>query len=371
MRFGLVLRRAGLPAGPADTQAALHALDAIDIGDRCQFRAALRATLTHRRDDQPVFKAAFTAFWRGPADGTPEAGEPVTQAASPGARRVAEATASTAPKQAEPRHPQQSQASSPAQVVRAMDFAAMGEAEITAARRAIARLKLPNDVRRTRRRRPDPAGRRVELAATIGRALRDGGEITDFARSTARRAPPKLVVLCDISGSMSAYAPMFLLFLHTLATHRPYVSVFLFGTSLTNVTRQLRGRDPEAALLAMGGAVHDWSGGTRIAAALGTFNRDWGRRLLGQGATVLLLTDGLDRAGPEGQAALESEMARLHRTCRHLIWLNPLLRYDGFEPRAASIRAMLPHVDFFRSAHNIASLESLAALLSTRTERPA
>ncbi len=196
------------------------------------------------------------------------------------------------------------------------------------------------------------------------RALMRGGLIGDFARSRPRRVQPPLVVLCDISGSMQPYAPMLLRFVHALGLRRR-VHVFLFGTRLTNVTRALAARDPEVAMQAVAAAIQDWSGGTRIAEALRVFNHRWGRRVLGQGASVLLLTDGLDRSVAGAAAAdLGAEMARLRRGCKTLIWLNPLLRWSGFAPRAASIAAMLPHVDFFRSAHNLASLAQVSELLS-------
>jgi uncharacterized protein with von Willebrand factor type A (vWA) domain len=203
------------------------------------------------------------------------------------------------------------------------------------------------------------------MAGTWRGALRDGGMLTDFARTRRRMVQPPLVLLCDISGSMQPYAPMLLRFIHALKLRRRRVHVFLFGTRLTNVTRAMEARDPEVAMRAVGGAVADWSGGTRIAAALHAFNQGWSRRVLGQGARVLLLTDGLDRGdAASGLADLEAEMARLHRNCTKLIWLNPLLRWSGFTPRAASIAAMLPHVDIFRPAHNLASLGQVADILS-------
>ena len=178
-----------------------------------------------------------------------------------------------------------------------------------------------------------------------------------------REVSPPLVVLVDISGSMSQYSRIFLHFLHMLASRRKRVHVFLFGTRLTNVTRQIANRDPDAAVEACTSLVKDWSGGTRIGETLKEFNRLWSRRVLGQGAVVLLLTDGLER---EGVDLLEQEMDRLHRSCRRLIWLNPLLRFDGFEARARGVRAMLPHVDEFRAVHNLNSLKGLADSLSSR-----
>jgi hypothetical protein len=173
---------------------------------------------------------------------------------------------------------------------------------------------------------------------------------------------PPIVILADISGSMSQYTRIFLHFMHVLSERRR-VHSFLFGTRLTNVTRQIRLKDPDEALAACSGAVLDWSGGTRIATALHTFNRLWGRRVLGQGAIVLLFSDGLERDTDED---LDAEMDRLHRSCRRLIWLNPLLRYGGFEAKARGIRAMLPHVDEFRPIHSLAAVADLCEALSDK-----
>jgi uncharacterized protein with von Willebrand factor type A (vWA) domain len=249
-----------------------------------------------------------------------------------------------------------------------MDFEAMSAEEIADAKREIRRLVLPLDLRRTRRLRADPLGPATDLRRTIRNSLRQGGEILTIARNRQVMRPPPLVVLCDISGSMSRYAQILLHFLHAVTNDRDRVQVFLFGTRLSNVTRQLRHRDPEAAFQMVSHVVPDWSGGTRIGEALNTFNRLWARRVLGQGAIVLLITDGLDRDGAKG---LAENMDRLHRSCRRLIWLNPLLRWAGFEPKSQGIRAILPHVDDFRPVHNLASLRALVDLLSRPVPRRA
>jgi hypothetical protein len=249
-----------------------------------------------------------------------------------------------------------------------MDFEAMGADEIAEAKREIRRLVLPLDLRRTRRLRADSLGPVTDLRRTIRQSLRQGGEILTIARNRHLRRPPPLVVLCDISGSMSRYAQILLHFLHAVTNDRDRVHVFLFGTRLSNVTRQLRHRDPEVAFQMVSHVVPDWSGGTRIGEALESFNRLWARRVLAQGAVVLLITDGLDRDGARG---LADNMDRLHRSCRRLIWLNPLLRWAGFEPKSQGIRAMLPHVDDFRPVHNLASLRALVDLLSRPAPRRA
>jgi hypothetical protein len=243
-----------------------------------------------------------------------------------------------------------------------MDFEAMGAEEIADAKAAMRKLSMPLDLRTTRRRRADPAGPHFDLRATIRASLRQGGEILSIARTRRAEKPPPLVVICDISGSMARYAQILLHFLHGVANDRDRVAIFLFGTRLTNITRQLRHRDPEVAFQLVAHAVPDWSGGTRIGEALGLFNRQWARRVLGQGAVVLLVTDGLDR---DGAAGLAENMERLHKSCARLIWLNPLLRWDGFAPKSQGIRAMLPHVDEFRPVHNLDSLRALIATLST------
>jgi uncharacterized protein with von Willebrand factor type A (vWA) domain len=237
----------------------------------------------------------------------------------------------------------------------------MSATEIAAAKAEIRRLVLPLDLRRTRRRRADRAGPEIDLRGTLRASLRQGGEILNLARRRRTTRPPPLVVICDISGSMARYTQILLHFVHAVANLRERVHVFLFGTRLSPITRQLRHRDPEIAFQMVAHIVPDWSGGTRIGEALALFNRFWARRVLAQGAVVLFVSDGLDRDGARG---LAENMDRLHRSCRRLVWLNPLLRWDGFSPRSQGIRAMLPYVDEFRPVHNLASLRELVSLLS-------
>ncbi|HAO41178.1 MAG TPA: VWA domain-containing protein, partial [Afipia sp.] len=215
--------------------------------------------------------------------------------------------------------------------------------------------------RRPRRFKPDARGQRLDLRRTLRGSLRTGGEIVKFQRLRGIDKPAPIVALLDISGSMTDYTRLFLQFLHAITDARKRVSVFLFGTRLTNVTRALRARDPDEALAACSSSVEDWAGGTRIATSLHNFNNLWGRRVLGQGAIVLLISDGLER---EADSRLEFEMDRLHRSCRRLIWLNPLLRFEGFEAKAQGIKMMLPHVDEFRPVHNLKSMEGLIGALT-------
>jgi uncharacterized protein with von Willebrand factor type A (vWA) domain len=213
----------------------------------------------------------------------------------------------------------------------------------------------------TRRHLPDPRGLRLDMRRTLRASLRTGGDIIDIHRLGRIEKPAPIVALLDISGSMSEYTRLFLHFLHAVGDARKRVSVFLFGTRLTNVTRALRQRDPDEALASCSAAVEDWAGGTRIATSLHNFNKLWARRVLSQGAIVLLISDGLER---EADSKLAFEMDRLHRSCRRLIWLNPLLRFGGFEAKAQGIKMMLPHVDEFRPVHNLSSIQELITTLS-------
>jgi uncharacterized protein with von Willebrand factor type A (vWA) domain len=370
MHFARLLRRAGLRVGPADMLAAQQALSLVDIGNKPQAQAAMRATMVHRHEDADIFDHAFALYWRAPAETAAaapglDANAPPPETAPPGSKRIEDAFRPHAAQNHAPdERPAEFDASmtvSERERLQTMDFEAMSAAQIAQAKAEIARLHLPLDEKRTRRHRPDSAGPRIDLRATMRASRRTGGELALIARTSRTTRPPPLVVLCDISGSMARYAQILLHFLHAVANDRDRVQSFLFGTRLTNITRHLKSRDPEVAFQLVAHAVPDWSGGTRIGETIAQFNRDWSRRVLGQGAVVLLVTDGLDR---EGGAGLAEEMERLHKSCSRLVWLNPLLRWDGFAPKSQGIRAMLPHVDEFRTVHSIASLKSLIATLS-------
>jgi uncharacterized protein with von Willebrand factor type A (vWA) domain len=383
MHFARLLRRAGLPVGPAEAIAAQEALTRIDLASKIEARTALRTSMIHRHEHQEVFDQAFALFWRDPSAAEQAAAMALLEAQKekklerppPASRRLAEAFAPKTDRKPEPQDEPPVQDAvltvSDQERLQTMDFEAMSADEIAAAKREIQRLSLPLDLRRTRRTRPDANGPITDLRRTIRQSLRQGGEIFSIAHNRRTTRPPPLVVLCDISGSMSRYAQILLHFLHAVTNQRDRVHSFLFGTRLSNVTRQLKARDPEVAFQMVAHAVPDWSGGTRIGEALAHFNQLWARRVLGQGAIVLLITDGLDRNGAHG---LADNMDRLHRSCRKLIWLNPLLRWSGFEPKSQGIKAMLPHVDEFRPVHNLESLRGLIDLLSrptvtTRTSR--
>jgi uncharacterized protein with von Willebrand factor type A (vWA) domain len=252
------------------------------------------------------------------------------------------------------------------EVLQRMDFETMSAAEIAEAKLVISRMRLSFFKIPTRRFQSSPYGRRVDMRATLRSSLRSGGAIIQLRRRDRVTRHPPLVILCDISGSMRRYSRMFLHFVHALTNDRDRVFTFLFGTRLTNVTHYLRYRDIDLALAKIGEAVPDWAGGTRIGAILENFNREWSRRVLGQGAVVLFISDGLDRDAGIG---LAREMERLHKSCRRLIWLNPLLRWEGFEPKSIGVRAILPHVDEFRPVHNLESLNALAEALTASTPR--
>jgi uncharacterized protein with von Willebrand factor type A (vWA) domain len=246
-----------------------------------------------------------------------------------------------------------------------LDFEQMSTEEVARAKRILSQMRLPVQPIQSRRLMAAPHGQRADWRRTLRDAARRGGDLQDIARAKRRIRWPNLVVICDISGSMSQYSRIVLHFLHSVANQKgagwAKVHGFTFGTRLTNITRHLATRDVDAALAAAGAEAQDWEGGTRIGQCLHEFNRDWSRRVMGQGAVVLLITDGLDRDDPD---QLAKEMQRLHLSSRRLIWLNPLLRWEGFAPKAQGIRAMLPHVDSFRAGHSIASLEDLAQVIS-------
>ena len=366
--FARALREAGVPVGPGAVIDALQALRLIDIGHRSDVYATLEAIFVKRHEHSLIFAQAFDLFFRADQEWMhllesvplPDHARPKPKPAS---RRVQEAMAQD--RAAPPPSPDEEQelrlSPSDQEILQKKDFAQMSAAEIAEATRAIALMKLPQAELRTRRFTPDRRGRKLDLRRTLRGSLRTGGDIVDLRRLGVIDKPAPIVALLDISGSMSEYTRLFLHFLHAITDARKRVSVFLFGTRLSNVTRALRARDPDEALASCSALVEDWAGGTRIGTSLQAFNKLWARRVLGQGAIVLLISDGLER---EADDRLAFEMDRLHRSCRRLIWLNPLLRYSGFEPRAQGIRLMLPHVDEFRPVHNLSSIADLITALS-------
>jgi uncharacterized protein len=376
MHFARALRRAGLPIGPGRVLAAVDAVCAVGIGNRQDFYWTLHAVFVNRREHRQVFDQAFHIFWRNPkllermmSLMLPTVRVPEGEGQDdPTSRRVAEALSPELPGRGEAEDDaaeteivaDAALTYSDREILQKMDFEQMSSDEMRAAKAVMARMRLPIVKTPTRRFRADPTGRRIDMRATLRASLRGGGQDIDLRRRSRRERHPPIVVLCDISGSMSRYSRMLLHFLHALTNDRDRVHTFLFGTRLTNITRHLRQRDVDVALDRVANAVQDWSGGTRIGSSLRDFNRHWSRRVLGQGAVVLFISDGLDRDAGEG---LAEEMERLHKSCRRIIWLNPLLRYEGFEPKSLGMRAILPHVDDFRTVHNLDSLTQLAEAL--------
>jgi uncharacterized protein with von Willebrand factor type A (vWA) domain len=341
----------------------------------------LHAVFVQRREQREIFDQAFHIFWRNPqflqrmmSLMLPQfRGESVDESHREISPRVADALhGKQAGLEGDARDPEQEEMEidatltfSSRELLQRMDFEKMTLAEIEAAKKTIAAMRLPVEDVATRRFKRDARGHRVDMRATLRAGLRNPSIIPLQFKSRRRRRPP-LVVLCDISGSMSRYSRLVLHFIHALTTDRDRVHSFLFGTRLTNITRHLRHRDVDVALDRISDHVPDWSGGTRIGHCLEEFNRRWSRRVLGQGALVLLITDGLDR---EGAIGLEEEIERLHKSCRRLIWLNPLLRYEAYRPQAQGAKAMINHVDDFRPIHNLQSMRDLAVALSALGSR--
>ncbi|MEW6630855.1 MAG: VWA domain-containing protein [Pseudomonadota bacterium] len=374
--FARALRKAGMRVGPASVKDAIEAVLAAGIGSRDDFYWTLHAVLVSRHEDHPVFDEAFRLFWKSHeliekmlamfAPVAPDNAEKQKPRAAE--NRVSQAMFEGHQKNQPVREVPEIEVDarftfSGNEILRGKDFAQMDAAELGEARKAIAKLRMPFDMVSTRRFKPDAQGRRIDPRAMMRGAARTGGALILPKFRSKREVHPPLVVLADISGSMSQYTRIFLHFLHALTEKRRRVHAFVFGTRLTNLTRQMRHRDPDEALAECSAAVKDWSGGTRIGDALAEFNRLWSRRVLGQGAVVLLITDGLERDDVSG---LSEEMERLRKSCRRLIWLNPLLRFDGFEARARGVKAILPHVDEFRAVHNLDALADLCASLDRR-----
>ncbi len=380
--FGRALRRAGLPAGPGQVLDAVRAVSEAGFTSRDDFFWILQACFVSRKEHSEVFAQIFRLYWRDPrflermmamllpmVRGTRQ-----EQPAASAARRAADALLGE-------RAPPGSESGGVAEEfdigidasgtaafrerLRVIDFEQMTGEEMAEAERIIANLALDVPPIRSRRKRMAACGRFPDWRATMRKAASAQGEVRVLLRRDCRIRWPCLVVLCDISGSMSAYSRTILRFLHAAANRKgagwSRVHAFTFGTRLTNITRHLRSRDADAALAAAAAESPDWDGGTRIGECLRNFNVNWSRRVMGQGAVTLLISDGLDGGRP---GSLGPEMRRLRLSSRRLIWVNPLLRWSGFMPKARGAREMLPHVDCFRSAHNIASLAELAAAVS-------
>jgi uncharacterized protein with von Willebrand factor type A (vWA) domain len=369
--FVRLLRAAGLPLGPDKAIDALQALRQVGLDRRDDFHHALKAVLLSRHEQSELFEQAWQLYWRDPQRAGTQLESLLQQlgsalkrpasAAKPVPQRLAQALWPQAklPHNEEPPPELEMDAAqtvSGRELLQNRDFASMSPEEWQQARKLVSRLRLQWPKLRTRRFQAQANGGQVDMRASLRQMFRSDPALAPLRRRAPRYRQPALVVLCDISGSMDSYTRMLLHFIHAVSNDRSRVYSFLFGTRLTHITRALRDRDVDVALARVANQVRDWAGGTRIAACLYQFNQHWGRRLLGQGAMVLLITDGLDS---DDARQLEQEMLRLSRSCQTLLWLNPLMRYADYEARTAGARAMLPHVDRMVPVHSLASLAQL------------
>lgn len=371
--FGETLRRLGLDFGSGNMLDLVRATETVAICRKPDFRYAARCLLVHRKQDLPLFDDAFQIFWRRPAHGIstrdlrsmgeerryrhPRVGPPGAADADAGdtLSQAAENQAGI----------DMSQTYSGREVLRQKDFADFTPLEVAQAKTMLAELSWDLGRRRTRRTAPG-AGVIPDWRQTNRRSLQYGGEPLSLAYRQRREKPRPLVLLCDVSGSMERYTRMLLHFIHAIAGDLGRVEAFLFATRLTRITRYLNYRSIDQAVNEVARAVPDWAGGTRIGAAVKAYNYDWARRTLGNGAVVLIISDGWDRGEPE---VLSKEMARLQRSCHRLIWLNPLLGSPSYQPLTQGMQAALPYVDDFLPVHNLDSLESLARHLNQLSPR--
>ena len=367
--FARVLRPLGIESTPEQIRTLTDAAQAVGVDDRARFKAAARTVLVSRREHLDTFDRAFDLFFRAPPTerrGRFDLGRMLRRIVRPEPRVL---TLPSAPEEP-PGGPDDGEETSviekrrtwsAGEVLRQKDFANLTDAE----RRAVERLMRNHpwhlEPRRSRRRVLAPKGPYLDLRRSLRRGLRHGGEIFHLARRRRRTKPRPLVVLCDISGSMEAYARIFLQFIYSLGATTDHLEAFVFATRLTRITRQLERRRVDDALREATARIVDWGGGTRIGESLKRFNYDWGRRVLGRGAVVLVLSDGWDRGDVE---LLERETARLKRSTDRLIWLNPLLGSPGYQPLTRGIRSILPLIDDFLPVHNLESLEQLRRLLA-------
>ena len=373
MHFARTLRAAGMNIGSGKILECLNAVEAVGVERRDDFYWTLHAVLVTKASDREVFDQAFHVFWRNPNLLERAFGMTLPPLASGEAqpealqRRVAEAMASRMPdfstdsRQDDELQEESSAGWSASEQLRQRDFEGMSAEELALAKQAISKLAVRLKQVKSRRHQPCSSGNRVDLRRTLRRSLRGGGRFSALERTKVRLEPPPLVLICDISGSMSRYSRICLHFAHALSERFSRVYAFVFGTRLTHVSRHLRDKDVDVALSRIGHDAQDWDGGTRIGECIRHFNVAWSRRVLRHGATVALITDGLDRDAGYG---LAKEMERLQKSCSRLICLNPLLRYDGYEPRARGMQAILPYVDRLSSVHNLESLEQLAKALA-------
>ncbi|MGE5224405.1 MAG: vWA domain-containing protein [Omnitrophica WOR_2 bacterium] len=375
--FGRLLRGLGLDVNPGRMMDLIHGLDFIDIGRRSDFYHAARTLLVHDQKDIPLFDQAFEMFWQDPQEGwmnLPAGGiipnrRPKKLAVPP---PLIETDSEKGKRDGDSPHKngrtifQITSTYSDRELLRRKDFSEMTGEELDAVKRLMRALSFRLGERRTRRLHPGK-GQRLDLRRSLRLSYKTGGEVLVWALREPKFKPRPLVILADISGSMERYTRLLLHFIYGLAqSHNQPVEAFVFSTRLTRITRQLQDKDIERALRDISQVVHDWAGGTRTGESLKKFNYDWGRRVLGRGAVVLFISDGWDRGDVH---QLGTEMARLHRSCHRLIWLNPLLGSPVYEPLTRGAQAVLPNIDDFLPVHNLASLEDLALHLEKISNR--
>ena len=378
--FGRLLRALGMDINPGRMIDLVQALEHVNLARRSDFFYTARSLLVHDRDDLPLFEQAFELFWRVPREKTlfdelfkfrPESGQqkplvtaPPLQEPEPSSNGAGEDDDDEMQQVIEVTHTYSTR-----EVLRRKDFGELSQEEVQAVKQFMAQMVWQLGLRRTRRQRPG-RGQQLDLRRSLRRNLRYGGELIEWPSRQAKYKPRPLIVIADISGSMERYTRLLLHFIYSLAKGlEQQVEAFVFSTHLTRITRQLRNKEIDRALEEVSREVTDWSGGTRIGAALKSFNFEWGRRVLGRGAVVLLISDGWDRGDPD---LLRLEIGRLQRSCHRLIWLNPLLGSAEYEPLTRGMQASLPYIDDFLPIHNLASLEDLALHLQqlTAEKRP-
>ena len=373
LNFSRILRSAGLSVGPPEVLDAIRALSLVGFSSREDLYWLLFSNFVKRSDQRQIFDQAFHIFWKNPQimERMMSMMLPVVRVEDNDTKQISRRLSDAIRPGVQPLDQENERGSevefdasftfSGDEVLQEKDFEQMSQDEIAQAKKAIQELKLPMPNVRTRRYRRSGRGHKIDMRRTLKGVLREP-ETMPLAFKVNKLRHPPIVILCDISGSMDQYSRMFLHFMHAVTNDRERTHCFTFGTRLTNISRHLRRKDVDLALDSASQSVKDWSGGTRIGYCLKQFNNRWSRRVLAQGAVCILVTDGLDRDQSDG---LEKEMDRLNKSVKRLIWLNPLLRYEGFEPKAQGIRKMLPYVDEFKTAHNIKSLVELSDIISS------
>jgi uncharacterized protein with von Willebrand factor type A (vWA) domain len=377
LSFGRVLRRAGLEIGTGQIMDALRALELIGLRRRADVYQAFYSIFVTRRENQELFNQAFELFWRSPSRIPKIMSLLLPQLElpeSPQNKESLRVRQALAEKEMQellplPRREQEKKevldlilTYSPQEVLRKKDFAEFSTEEVLLAKRFLSDMRWPLPPKHTRRRIPDAKGQLLDLRRTIRKSMRHQGEMVKLSWHGRNARPRRLVILCDVSGSMERYSRMLLHFMHTITRGLQHVETFVFGTRLTRITRYLRLRDIDDAIQSVSQVVNDWAGGTKIGVSLKEFNFLWARRVLRSGAVVIIISDGWDRGDIP---LLKREMERLSKSCYRLIWLNPLLGYESYEPLTQGIQTALPHIDHFLPIHNLESLEQLGQVLTS------